>query len=73
MKSLFALLASLLFATCAVAHEVQPAIGDIAVIDGRLELDLVLNGEVLVADSNIDGVDNTDALENSDELDALRR
>ena len=72
MKWVLDVLSILFWATALSAHEVQPAIGDIDVADGQLRLALTLNGEALVAGADLDGIQNTDALENSEEIDALR-
>ena len=72
MKWLLGVLSILFWTTALSAHEVQPAIGDIDVADGQLRLALTLNGEALVAGADLDGIQNTDALENSEEIDALR-
>ncbi|SIT14658.1 HupE / UreJ protein [Roseivivax lentus] len=69
-----ALLTSLFctFAGLAAAHEVRPAIADLTVTEGRLELSVTLNAEALVAGADLEGVEDTNALDLSDEIDALR-
>ncbi len=56
----------------AAAHEVMPTIGDLTVTDGRLTLDLRLNVEAFVAGIDLDGMDDTDASDQSAAYDRLR-
>jgi len=72
MKWLLSIVAVLVWITGAIAHEVRPAIGDISVAEGEVRFTVTLNGEALVAGADLDGIENTDALENAEEVDALR-
>jgi len=72
MKAIWIGLCLMVAATCASAHEVRPAIGDLEVVDGQVELTVTLNGEALAAEVSLDGIDDTNALADSDELDRLR-
>jgi HupE / UreJ protein len=54
------------------AHEVTPTIGDLTVTNGQLTLDLRLNVEAFVAGINLDGMDDTDASDQSSTYDRLR-
>lgn len=72
MKAIWALCASFLWITAAAAHELRPAIGDLEVTDGQVQMTLTLNGEAIVADVSLEGIENTDALDASDEVDRLR-
>lgn len=54
------------------AHEVMPTIADLTVTDGHLTLELRLNVEAFVAGINLDGMDDTDASDQSATYDALR-
>ena len=60
------------FAMPARAHEVQPAIADLATDGGMARIDLRLNAEALLAGLDLDGVTDTDATEGSADYDALR-
>nr|WP_281495950.1 HupE/UreJ family protein [Marivita sp. S6314] len=62
----------MLWITAAVAHEVRPAIGDLEVVDDQVRLTITLNGEALAAEVSLDGLENTDTLDQSDEVDRLR-
>jgi hypothetical protein len=72
MKAIWISLCLLVSAAMASAHEVRPAIGDLEARGGQVEITLTLNGEALVADVSLDGIDNTDALEATEEVDRLR-
>ncbi len=72
MKTFWVSLCLMVVATCAAAHEVRPAIGDLEVVDGQVQLTLTLNGEAIVADVSLEGIDNTDALDQSAEVDRAR-
>jgi hypothetical protein len=72
MKWLLGIVAVLVWTTSAIAHEVRPAIGDISIAEGKVQFSLTLNGEALVAGADLDGIEDTDALANSDEVDVLR-
>lgn len=72
MKAVLASMFCLVWAACASAHEVRPAIADIGVADGELRLAITLNGEALVAGANLDGIANTDELDDSPAIDNLR-
>ncbi|MFP7570590.1 HupE/UreJ family protein [Marivita sp. S2033] len=72
MKTIWTLLASLVWITAAAAHEVRPAIGDLEILDGQVMLTLTLNGEALAAEADLHGLQDTDALDASDEVDRLR-
>lgn len=54
------------------AHEVTPTIGDLEVRDGRVMLDLRMNIEAFVAGIDLDGLEDTNASDLSDNYDALR-
>ncbi len=72
MKAIWISLCLLVSAAMASAHEVRPAIGDLEARGGQVEITLTLNGEAVVADVSLDGIDNTDALEATEEVDRLR-
>lgn len=72
MKAIWISLCLMVAAAMASAHEVRPAIGDLEARAGQVEITLTLNGEALVADVSLDGIDDTNALEASDLLDRLR-
>ncbi|MDF1728261.1 MAG: HupE/UreJ family protein [Sulfitobacter sp.] len=68
-----ALMSSLLLIPVASqAHEVQPAVGDITVTDGRVEFQLRFNLEAFLADVDLDAVTDIDDADVSDTYDALR-
>jgi hypothetical protein len=72
MRVIWYVLACLAWVTASSAHEVRPAIADFEVRDGQVELIITLNGEAIAADVSLDGIDDTNALETSDEIDRLR-
>ncbi|QFS82979.1 HupE/UreJ family protein [Roseivivax sp. THAF197b] len=56
----------------ATAHEVRPTIADMTTDGDMLRLSVTLNAEAIVAGADLEGVEDTNALELSDEIDALR-
>ncbi|MEK0163446.1 HupE/UreJ family protein [Phaeobacter sp. A36a-5a] len=54
------------------AHEVTPTIADFEIADGRLKMDLRLNAEAFVAGIDLDGVDDTDTVDQARDYDDLR-
>ena len=54
------------------AHEVSPTIGDIAVAEGRVTLDLRMNLEAFVAGIDLDGLEDTDEAAQASDYDLLR-
>lgn len=72
MKALWVSLCLVVAAAMASAHEVRPAIGDLEVVEGQVEIALTLNGEALVAGVSLEGIENTDALDASEDVDRLR-
>ncbi|MGJ8605211.1 MAG: HupE/UreJ family protein [Marivita sp.] len=72
MKAIWLALCFMSVATFGAAHEVRPAIGDLEVVDGQVILTLTLNGEAIAAEVSLEGIDNTDALDASDDVDRLR-
>ncbi|MEP4198142.1 MAG: HupE/UreJ family protein [Aliishimia sp.] len=70
--STLALLCSLIVAPTARAHEVQPAITDLEVIDGRIQLTLDLALESYLSGINLDGLTDTDDAQGSSTYDDLR-
>ncbi|MFD1342541.1 HupE/UreJ family protein [Litorisediminicola beolgyonensis] len=73
MRFVLLCLAVLGWSAAAQAHEVRPAIADLEVTGGRLSLEVTLNAEALLVGADLEGVADTDALEASDEIDALRK
>ena len=55
-----------------LAHEVTPTIGDLEVTDGALTLVLRLNAEAYMAGIDLDGIEDTDETDQSDDYDSLR-
>ena len=72
MKALWVSLCLVVAAAMTSAHEVRPAIGDLEVVEGQVEITLTLNGEALVAGVSLEGIENTDALDASEDVDRLR-
>lgn len=58
--------------TRAQAHELQPTIADFTVQDGTVSIVMRLNVEALLADIDLDTVQDTNEAENADDYDALR-
>ncbi len=56
----------------AASHEVVPSIADLTVADGQVELIMRLNIEAQLSGIDLDGVLDTDTLENAEDYDALR-
>lgn len=63
---------SLVWVQMAMAHEVMPTIGDLSVNDGQAVLELRINAEAFVAGIDLDGLEDTNATDQSDAYDALR-
>ncbi|MDF3413783.1 HupE/UreJ family protein [Sulfitobacter sp. M57] len=61
-----------LFTAAAQAHEVEPAVGDLTVADGRAELVLRLNIEAFIAGIDLDSITDTNDAENAAGYDVLR-
>jgi hypothetical protein len=72
MRVFWYVFACLAWVTASWAHEVRPAIADFEIRDGQVELIVTLNGEAIAADVSLDGIEDTDALETSNEVDRLR-
>jgi hypothetical protein len=56
----------------ALAHEVTPAVGNFMVQNGRLELTLRVNAEALLSGMDLDGLNDTDAAEDTHRYTRLR-
>ncbi|MCH2096443.1 MAG: HupE/UreJ family protein [Rhodobacteraceae bacterium] len=61
-----------LWSSLVAAHELRPAIGDLTVNDGQIRLVLRLNAEAIVAGVDLNGIADTDAAEQAEEVDRLR-
>lgn len=67
-----ALLSTLLLCSGAIAHEVSPSIGDLSTDGDEFTLVLRLNLEAFVAGIDLDGIEDTNATDQSDDYDNLR-
>lgn len=72
MRAIWLAVCLMLFAGAVAAHEVNPAIADFEVTGGQMQMTVTLNGEALAADVSLAGVQDTNALDEADELDRLR-
>ncbi|WP_136443611.1 HupE/UreJ family protein [Pacificoceanicola onchidii] len=72
MRILLACLMVLASVTGAASHEVQPAIGDLTISSGRLELVIELDAEAIVSGADLQGIFNTNETPFSDDIDAMR-
>ncbi|MDA7428907.1 HupE/UreJ family protein [Primorskyibacter aestuariivivens] len=63
---------AMVWGLAATAHEVMPTIGDLTVTDGQAELVLRLNAEAFAAGIDLDGLEDTNATDQSSAYDALR-
>lgn len=61
-----------IWASIAVAHEVMPTIGDLTLGQKDVTLELRVNAEAFAAGIDLDGLEDTNATDRSDEYDALR-
>lgn len=66
------MLATVSFSNTLRAHEIRPAIADVRVGLERLEMEIKLNAEPLVAGINLEGLQDTNDAPESDVNDALR-
>ena len=71
---LWVLSSAILFSAGAAvqAHEVKPTIADLMVAEGRAVLEFQINLEALLAEIDLDSVEDTDNAENAGDYDALR-
>ncbi|UOA14714.1 MULTISPECIES: HupE/UreJ family protein [Sulfitobacter] len=71
---LWVLSSAILFSAGAAvqAHEVKPTIADLTVAEGRAVLEFQINLEALLAEIDLDSVEDTDNAENAGDYDALR-
>ncbi len=60
------------FLSAADAHEVKPAIADVALSQDRIELQITLNAETMVAGIDIEGLEDTNDAPGAERYDALR-
>ena len=58
--------------TGAGAHELQPTVADLDVTEGQVRLEMRVNLEALMADIDLDGLEDTNDAENVADYDALR-
>lgn len=76
LKVAFPLLVSMLgvftFLSAALAHEVRPAIADATLSEDRIELQIRLSAEALVAGINLEGLQNTNEAPEAGLYDQLR-
>lgn len=67
-----ALLAICAFGTHASAHEVRPSIADLSSSATSVVLSVTLNAEAILSGADLNDIQDTDALDQSDQIDAMR-
>ena len=67
-----ALLAIFVFGTHASAHEVRPSIADLSSDAKSVVLSVTLNAEAILSGADLNDIQDTDALDQSDQIDAMR-
>ncbi len=72
VSSVVACLLLALSAFAASAHEVQPAVSDVTVEGRELHWDIALTLEPLIAGADLEGLEDTNASSEADEIDRLR-
>lgn len=60
------------FLSAALAHEIKPAIADATLSDDRLEMQITLNAEALVAGIDLEGLEDTNDAPEAEQYDVLR-
>ena len=72
IRFLCAILAFCAFGMNASAHEVRPSIADLSSNAENLTLSVTLNAEAILSGADLTSVEDTDALAESDKIDAMR-
>ncbi|KUF11653.1 HupE/UreJ family protein [Pseudoponticoccus marisrubri] len=72
IRSLVSALLFALSAAAAQAHEVQSAVADFITEGGRLQMEMRLSAEPIVAGIDLEGVQDTNSTEGAERVDALR-
>ena len=56
----------------ATAHEIRAAVADLTTQGDQITISVALNAEAILSGANLDGVEDTDVLDQSDQIDEMR-
>ncbi len=72
LLALLSMVALITLSAKAIAHEIRPAVADATLTESRVELQIRLTGEPLVAGIDLEGLEDTNEAPEAAEYDALR-
>lgn len=70
--ALLSMVAIFTFLSAAIAHEIRPAIADVTLNPDRIEMQITLNAETLVAGIDLEGLEDTNDAPEAELYDSLR-